>query len=100
MLWQKNIANYRLFNRSNFRRNEMENYRILPIASVVLQVLAWIGLVLGVISAAIAFLGIDKSAPTWMGIISLIAGSMYFFLFIVGSEAIKLLLDIHKKVSS
>jgi len=75
------------------------NYKILPIASVVFKTLAWIGLVLGVISALIIFIGMDESGtPRWMGGITLIAGAVYFFVFFVAAEMIHLLLDMNARI--
>ena len=79
----------------------MRNYKILSLSSRGLKVLAWISLVLGILSAAIAFLEVNQSGvPLWIGVITLLSGVMYFFVFFVGAEVIKLLLDIHKKVVS
>jgi len=79
----------------------MRNYKVLSLSSGGLKALAWISLVLGIISAAIAFLEVNKSgAPLWIGVVSLLSGVMYFFVFFIGAEVIKLLLDIHRKVFS
>ncbi len=76
-----------------------ENYKILPIASKVFKTLAWIGLVLGGTSAVIVFSGMDNSGtPRWMGGITLIAGAVYFFVFFVVAEVIKLLLDMNARI--
>jgi hypothetical protein len=76
-----------------------ENYRMLSIASTVFKVLAWIGLVLGIISAVVIFLGVDDSGtPRWMGAITLIAGAMYFFIFFIMAEVMRLLLDMNERI--
>ncbi len=76
-----------------------ENYKMLPIASKVFKTLAWVGLVLGGISAVIIFSGMDNSGtPRWMGGITLISGAVYFFVFFVVAEVIKLLLDMNARI--
>ena len=74
-------------------------YKVLSIASPVFKTLAWTGLVLGVVSAGIILSGMDDSgAPRWMGVITLIAGAVYFFIFFVASEIIHLLLDMNERI--
>jgi len=76
-----------------------ENYKILPVASVVFKTLAWIGLVLGIISALMIFIGMDDSGtPRWMGAVTLIAGAVYFFVFFVAAEGIHLLLNMNERI--
>ena len=76
-----------------------ENYKMLPIASKVFKTLAWIGLVLGVISAVIIFSGMDEfGTPRWMGGVTLIAGAVYFFVFFAVAEMIRLLLDMNERI--
>jgi len=75
------------------------NYKFLSTASTVFMVLAWAGLVLGLISAGIIFSGIDDTGtPRWMGVISFLAGGMYFLVFFTGSEVIRLLLDMNERI--
>jgi hypothetical protein len=75
------------------------NYKMLPIASIVFKTLAWIGLVLGVISALIIFIGMDESGtPRWMGGVTLMAGAVYFFVFFVAAEMVHLQLDMSARI--
>lgn len=77
----------------------MANYKVLPVAPTVFKVLAWLGVALGLISCiAILIGGGTPQAPRWMGIVSLVVGTIYFFLFMVFSEGIRLLLEIKDKV--
>ena len=77
------------------------NYKLLPIATVVFKVLAWLGLGLGVLSCVLIFTGSDSNGtPRPMGVISLIAGVVYFFVFFVGAELITLVLAMEKKINS
>lgn len=75
------------------------NYKVLPIAPAVFKALAWIGLCIGIISAVVTFVGVSApETPRWMGLVALIVGAVYFFFFLVASEAVSLLLDINKKI--
>ena len=76
-----------------------EDYKVLPIAPKVFAVLAWIGVMLGVISALIIFVGsVAPETPRWMGLVPLVVGAVYFFLFMVASEVVALLMEIKIKV--
>ena len=75
------------------------DYKVLPIAPKVFKVLAWIGLVLGVISALIILAGMAApETPRWMGLITLIVGVVYFFIFTVAAEMVSLLLDMNTRI--
>ena len=75
------------------------DYKVLPIAPKVFKVLAWIGAALGVISALIIFAGMGlPETPRWMGLVTLIVGAIYFFIFTVAAEAVTLLLDMNSKI--
>ena len=75
------------------------NYRVLPIAPVVFRTLAWISILLGLISALIIFTGATvPESPRWMGFVSLVLGVLYGFVFLVVGEAVELLLDINSRV--
>lgn len=75
------------------------DYKVLPVAPKVFRVLAWIGLTLGVISALVIFAGIGMpETPRWMGIITLIVGALYCFIFMAVSEGIRLLLDMNDRI--
>lgn len=74
-------------------------YKVLPIAPKVFKVLAWIGFTLGVISALIIFAGMAApETPRWMGLVTLVVGALYCFIFMAVSEGITLLLDIDSRV--
>jgi len=75
------------------------NYKMLQIAPKVFKVLAWIGLCLGVISSLIVFAGgALPETPRWMGLITLVVGAVYFFIFTVAAEVISLLLDMDSRI--
>lgn len=77
----------------------IEEYRVLQIAPKVFKVLAWAGVVLGVISALIIFVGMGiPETPRWMGLVTLIVGAVYFFVFSVASEVVDLLLDMNSRI--
>ena len=74
-------------------------YKVLPIAPVIFKVLAWIGVALGIISALIISAGMAMpEAPRWMGLVTLLVGAAYFFIFTVASEVVSLLLDINGRI--
>jgi len=74
-------------------------YKVLPIAPAVFKGLAWVGAVLGVISALIIVTGLGMpETPRWMALVTLVVGAVYFFLFTVAAEAVKLLLDMNAKI--
>lgn len=75
-------------------------YKVLPIAPTVFKVLSGIGLSLGVISCIVILIGGGVSeTPRWMGLVTLIVGALYFFFFMVASEATKLLLELKDKIN-
>lgn len=75
------------------------DYKVLRIAVTVFKVVAWTAAGLGIISSLIIFSGIGQpdTAP-WMGIVTLVAGAFYFFIFVVASGVIKLLLDMDERI--
>ncbi len=76
-----------------------EGYKVLPIGSVVFKTLAWIGVLLGLISALIIFIGAaTPETPRWMSLVTIVAGVVYFFIFMTISEGIRLLLEINDKI--
>ena len=75
------------------------DYKVLPIAPKIFKTLAWIGLALGIISAMIIFAGMATSeTPRWMGLVTLIVGAVYFFIFTVAAEMVNLLLDMNARI--
>lgn len=75
------------------------DYKVLPIAPKVFKVLAWVGLTLGVISALMILAGMAMpETPRWMGLVTLIVGAVYFFIFTVASEVVGLLLDMNARI--
>lgn len=75
------------------------DYKVLPMAPKVFKTLAWIGLALGIISAMIIFTGISSpETPRWMGLVTLIVGAVYFFIFTVAAEVVNLLLDMNSRI--
>lgn len=77
----------------------MDNYKILRAAPVVFKVLAGIGISMGLISCiAIIISGGTPQTPRWMGIVSLVAGVVYSFFFMVAADGIKVLLEIKDRI--
>jgi len=77
----------------------LKDYKVLQVAPVVFKVLAWIGVSLGLISALVILLGVaTPETPRWMGIVSLVVGILYGFVFLVVSEGIELLLDMNSRI--
>jgi len=75
------------------------DYKVLPIAPKVFKTLAWIGAALGLISAMIIFAGMaTPETPRWMGLVTLIVGAVYFFIFTVAAEMVNLLLDMNARI--
>ena len=75
------------------------DYKVLPIAPKVFKALAWIGGGLGVISALMIFAGMGMpETPHWMGLVTLVVGAVYFFVFTVASEIVSLLLDMNSRI--
>ena len=77
----------------------VNNYKVLQVAPVIFKVLAWVGVSLGLISALVILLGgATTETPRWMGLVSLVAGVLYGFVFLVVSEGIELLLDMNNRI--
>jgi hypothetical protein len=75
------------------------DYKMLSIAPKIFKVLAWIGAALGLISALIILAGMSTpETPRWMGLITLIVGVVYFFIFTVVAEVVSLLLDMNARI--
>jgi uncharacterized membrane protein (DUF2068 family) len=74
-------------------------YKMLHIAPAIFKLLAWASLSLGIIST-ITFVsgGGLPQTPRWMGFLTLIMGAIYFFIFMVVSDAVRLLLDIRSRL--
>ncbi|MDO8603112.1 MAG: hypothetical protein Q7O04_04635 [Candidatus Omnitrophota bacterium] len=76
-----------------------KKYKVLGISSVVFKVLSWASLAIGIVAAIIIFIGGGTpDAPRATGFIGILLGVIYFFIFLVASEVITLLLEIHSKV--
>ncbi|MEE8317941.1 MAG: hypothetical protein V3S13_03425 [Candidatus Omnitrophota bacterium] len=76
-----------------------DKYKFLKIGAVVFKGLAWLSVVIGVISGVIIFIGGGTpEAPRSTGFIGLLLGVVYYFLFFTASEVITLLLDVHNKL--
>ncbi len=75
------------------------NYKVLRVAVTIFKVVAWTAAGLGVISSLIIFSGIGQpDTPPWMGVVTLIVGAFYFFVFLTASVMIKLLLDMNERI--
>ncbi len=78
----------------------MEEYKFLKVGSTIFKILAWASVVLGVISALVIFIGGGTpDAPRSTGFIGLLLGAIYYFIFFIASELIKLLLDMREKLN-
>ena len=74
--------------------------KILTLAAGVFKVLAWVVIVLGVISYIVIFSTQNsQSTSAWIGAAAVITGVLYFFFFFVASEAIKVLLEIRAGIN-
>ena len=75
------------------------DYKVLTIAPEVFLALAVISAALGIVSAFVIFIGVGApDTPRWMGLVTLMAGVLYCFIFLVITEIIKLLLDIKDRI--
>lgn len=76
-----------------------KDYKFLKIGSVIFKVMAWVSVVVGVISAIVIFIGGGTpEAPRITGFVGLLLGLVYFFIFFIASEVIALLLDVRNKL--
>lgn len=76
-----------------------KKYKVLEVSSVVFKVLSWASLAIGIVAAIIIFIGGGTpDAPRLTGFVGILLGVVYFFIFLVASEAITLLLEIRSKV--
>ncbi len=74
--------------------------KFLGISAIIFKVLAWISVVVGVISAIVIFIGGGTpEAPRSTGFIGLLLGVVYYFIFFTASGVISILLDIHSKLN-
>jgi hypothetical protein len=76
-----------------------KKYKLLEVSSLIFKVLAWVSLAVGIVASVIIFIGGGTpEAPRITGFIGLLLGIVYFFIFLVASEVISLLLEIRSKV--
>jgi hypothetical protein len=76
-----------------------KKYKVLEIGSIVFKVLSWASLVIGIVAAIVIFIGGGTpEAPRATGLIGILLGVVYFFIFLVTAEIITLLLEIRSKV--
>ena len=76
-----------------------KKYKLLEISSIIFKVLAWVSLAVGIVASIVIFVGGGTpEAPRVTGFIGILLGVVYFFMFLVTSEIIALLLDIKSKV--
>ncbi|NQT75978.1 MAG: hypothetical protein HQ566_05595 [Candidatus Omnitrophica bacterium] len=73
--------------------------KFLGISVIIFKVLAWVSVVVGVISAIVIFIGGGTpEAPRLTGFVGLLLGVVYYFIFFTASGVISVLLDIRSKV--
>ena len=81
-------------------------YKFLNIGATVFKVLAWVALVLQIVMGLVLLVGggpavliggVDVPARV-VGILNCVAAAVYFFLFTLASNVIRLLLDLHEHV--
>lgn len=76
-----------------------KKYKFLKVGSIIFKVLAWVALALGIISCVVIFIGGGTpEAPKFTGLIGLLLGAIYFFLFHVAGCVIRILLDIKEEI--
>ena len=76
-----------------------KNYKLLEVSTIIFKVLAWVSLAVGIIASIVIFVGGGTpEAPRVTGFIGILLGIVYFFMFLVTSEIVALLLDIKLKV--
>lgn len=76
-----------------------KNYKVLEVSVIVFKVLSWVSLAVGTVAAIVIFVGGGTpEAPRATGFLGLLLGIVYFFLFIVSAEIIKLLLEVRSKL--
>ena len=72
----------------------------LTLGSTIFKVLAWVSVALGLISAIVIFIGGGTAdAPRSTGLIGLLLGVVYFFIFYTASALITVLLEIRDSVN-
>jgi len=77
-----------------------KSYKFLGTSAIIFKVLAWVSVVVGVISAIVIFVGGGTpEAPRSTGFLGLILGLVYYFIFFTASEVIVLLLELRNKVN-
>jgi len=73
--------------------------KFLKVGSVIFKVLAWIALILGVVSCIVILVGGGTpEAPRVTSLIGLLLGAIYFFLFYTAGCVIRVLLDIKENI--
>ena len=76
-----------------------KNYKLLEVSTIIFKVLAWVSLAVGIVASIVIFVGGGTpEAPRVTGFIGILLGIVYFFMFLVTSEIVALLLDIKLKV--
>jgi len=76
-----------------------KNYKVLEISTTVFKVLAWASLAIGIVAGIVIFIGGGTpEAPKTTGFIGILLGVVYFYMFLVAAEIIKLLLEVRAKV--
>jgi hypothetical protein len=77
----------------------MDKYKFLEIGAKVFKVLSWVSLAVGVVAGITIFIGGGTpDAPRLTGFVGILLGVVYFFIFFIASEIIKLLLEINDKL--
>jgi hypothetical protein len=76
-----------------------KKYKVLEVSTKVFKILSWVSLAVGVIASVVIFIGGGSpEAPKATGFIGILLGIVYFFIFLVASEVIALLLEIRSKL--
>lgn len=75
------------------------DYKMLSAAPFIFRMLSWTAVVFGVVAGVIVLAGgVLPEIPQWMGLLILITGAFYFFIFAVVSDCINLLREIRDKI--
>jgi len=73
--------------------------KFLGVSAIIFKVLAWVSVVVGVVSGLIIFIGGGTpEAPRATGFVGLLLGLVYYFIFFTASGVITVLLDIRSKL--
>ena len=77
-----------------------KTYKLLSVSAVIFKILAWLSLVIGIVSSVIIFIGGGTpDAPRTTGFIGILLGVVYFFVSFTVSEVITLLLDMSSRIN-